>query len=41
MDLSIINKKALVCGGSAGIGRAAAIELAALGANVTLMARNP
>jgi 3-oxoacyl-[acyl-carrier protein] reductase len=30
----------LVCGGSQGIGAAAAIELATLGANVTLMARD-
>ncbi|MDG1962250.1 MAG: SDR family oxidoreductase [Flavobacteriaceae bacterium] len=41
MNLSIAHKKALVCGGSAGIGKAAAIELAALGAHVTIMARNP
>ena len=31
---------ALVCGGSRGIGQAAAIALAALGANVTVLARN-
>jgi 3-oxoacyl-[acyl-carrier protein] reductase len=40
MNLSLQNKHALVGGASAGIGRAAAIELALLGANVTLMARN-
>jgi 3-oxoacyl-[acyl-carrier protein] reductase len=39
MDLSLINKNALVCGGSRGIGKASAIELANLGANVTLVAR--
>jgi 3-oxoacyl-[acyl-carrier protein] reductase len=31
----------LVCGGSQGIGRAAGIELAQLGAHVTLLARSP
>jgi 3-oxoacyl-[acyl-carrier protein] reductase len=40
MDLDLTGKHALVCGGSAGIGRAAAIELALLGADVTLLARN-
>ena len=40
MDLSLKNKNALVCGSSAGIGKASAIELASLGANVTLLARN-
>lgn len=39
MNLSLSGKNALVGGGSAGIGRAAAVELAALGANVTLLAR--
>ncbi|MFN0013752.1 MAG: SDR family oxidoreductase [Saprospiraceae bacterium] len=39
MNLSLLNKNALVGGASAGIGRAVAIELAALGANVTLVAR--
>lgn len=39
MDLSLRNKNALVGGASAGIGRAVALELAALGANVTLVAR--
>jgi len=41
MDLSLLGKRALVCGSTQGIGRAAAIELAALGASVTLVARNP
>lgn len=40
MDLDLTGKHALVCGGSAGIGRAAAVELALLGADVTLLARN-
>ena len=39
MDLNLTGKNALVCGGSHGIGKAAAIELAALGANVTLLSR--
>lgn len=39
MNLSLSGKNALVGGGSAGIGRAVAIELAALGARVTLLAR--
>lgn len=40
MDLNLTGKNALVCGSSQGIGKAAAIELATLGANVTLLARN-
>lgn len=40
MELSLIGKNALVGGGSKGIGRAVAVELAALGARVTLLARN-
>lgn len=39
MDISLLGKNALVGGGSAGIGRAVALELALLGANVTLLAR--
>lgn len=39
MNLSLLGKNALVGGGSAGIGRAVALELAALGARVTLLAR--
>jgi 3-oxoacyl-[acyl-carrier protein] reductase len=41
MNLDLTGKHALVCGGSQGIGHAAAIELAKLGANVTLLARSP
>ena len=39
MVLDLCGKHALVCGGSEGIGRAAAIELAALGADITLLSR--
>ena len=39
MKLDLGGRRALVCGGSEGIGRAAAIELALLGADVTLLAR--
>ena len=39
MDLNLTGKHALVCGGSEGIGRATAIELATLGADVTVLAR--
>ncbi|MEO5565790.1 MAG: SDR family oxidoreductase [Luteimonas sp.] len=41
MDLALKGRHALVCGGSAGIGRAAALELALLGADVTVLARRP
>ena len=41
MNLDLTGKHALVCGGSQGIGHAAAIELALLGADVTLLARSP
>ncbi|HST26824.1 MAG TPA: SDR family NAD(P)-dependent oxidoreductase [Rudaea sp.] len=40
MNLDLRGKHALVCGGSQGIGRAAAIELAQLGADVTVLARS-
>lgn len=39
MNLDLSGKHALVCGASEGIGRAAAMELAQLGASVTLLAR--
>ncbi len=39
MDLDLSGKHALVCGASEGIGRAAAYELALLGADVTVMSR--
>ena len=40
MDLDLTGKRALICGSSQGIGRAAAIQLALMGASVTLVARN-
>ena len=39
MDLNLLGKHALVCGASEGIGRAAAHELALLGADITVLAR--
>ncbi len=40
MNLDLQGKNALVCGSSKGIGKAAAFELAELGANVTLVSRS-
>lgn len=40
MNLSLKGKSALVCGSTQGIGKASALELALLGANVILVARN-
>ncbi|HYG17583.1 MAG TPA: SDR family oxidoreductase [Ohtaekwangia sp.] len=40
MDLDLKGKRAVVCGSTQGIGKAAAAELALLGAGVTLVARN-
>ena len=40
MNLDLTNKTALVCGSTQGLGYASAVELAMLGCNVVLMARN-
>lgn len=40
MDLNLEGKRALICGSSDGIGKASAQEIAAMGASVTLLARN-
>lgn len=40
MNLDLNGKRAVVCGSTQGIGKASAIELALLGAHVTLVARN-
>jgi 3-oxoacyl-[acyl-carrier protein] reductase len=40
MNLSLKGKTAIVCGSTQGIGKATAIELATLGANIVLVARN-
>ncbi|HMK02878.1 MAG TPA: SDR family NAD(P)-dependent oxidoreductase, partial [Ferruginibacter sp.] len=40
MDLDLSKKTALVCGSTQGLGYASAAELALLGCNIILMARN-
>lgn len=40
MDLDLTGKRAIVCGSTRGIGKAIAIELAMLGADITLFARD-
>lgn len=40
MNLNLNDKRAIVCGSTQGIGKAVALELALLGASVTLVARN-
>jgi 3-oxoacyl-[acyl-carrier protein] reductase len=40
MNIDLTGKRALVCGSTQGIGRATAMELALLGASITLVARN-
>lgn len=41
MNLSLLHKSAFVCGATQGIGKAIAIELARMGATITLLARDP
>jgi 3-oxoacyl-[acyl-carrier protein] reductase len=40
MNLDLTGKTAVVCGSTQGLGYASAVELALLGCNVVLMARN-
>jgi 3-oxoacyl-[acyl-carrier protein] reductase len=40
MYLDLVDKRAIVCGSTQGIGRASATELASMGASITLIARN-
>ncbi len=40
MNLDLTHKNALVCGSSAGIGKASAMQMAQMGATITLVARN-
>jgi 3-oxoacyl-[acyl-carrier protein] reductase len=40
MELTLTQKTALVCGSTQGIGKAVALELANMGANIVLLARN-
>ncbi|RMG83261.1 MAG: SDR family oxidoreductase [Bacteroidetes bacterium] len=40
MEINLTGKTAIVCGSTQGIGKACALELASLGANIVLVARN-
>lgn len=40
MNLNLTGKTAIVCGSTQGLGYASAVELALLGANIVMMARN-
>jgi len=40
MDMNLTGKRAIVCGSTQGIGKASAIELALMGAHITLVARD-
>ena len=40
MNLDLTGKNAIVCGSTQGIGKAIALELASMGANIILIARN-
>ena len=40
MNLDLQNKTALVCGSTQGIGKASAVALSKLGANIILLARD-
>lgn len=40
MNLDLTHKNAIVCGSTQGLGKASAVELALLGANITLVTRN-
>lgn len=40
MNLDLTGKRAIVCGSTQGIGKASALELARMGAHITLLARN-
>ncbi|QNJ96862.1 SDR family oxidoreductase [Constantimarinum furrinae] len=40
MNLNLTNRNAMVCGSTAGIGKASALQLAKLGATITLVARD-
>ena len=40
MNLDLLGKTAIVCGSTQGIGKATALQLAKMGANIVLVARN-